>query len=72
MENCLTRQLGLNAPVAKESGSSSNGKMKFSATVMFHPPAACAKGPSDTHWPKPSPPIDSHSEAVCEGRVQSQ
>ena len=67
-ENCLTRQLALCTPGVP------NGKTRFSATVMFHLPAACANGPSVTHSPKPSPPMDSscHNRAVCRGLVQSQ
>eukprot|EP00964_Phaeocystis_antarctica_P006527 scaffold3536_cov64-Phaeocystis_antarctica.AAC.1 len=52
--------------------STPNGRTKLSDTLMLNPPAACAKGLSGTHLPKPSPPIDSHSRAVCKERVQSQ
>eukprot|EP00964_Phaeocystis_antarctica_P123218 scaffold86873_cov72-Phaeocystis_antarctica.AAC.1 len=65
VENCLTRQVGLFTP------STPNGRTKLSSTLL-NPSAACAKGPSGTQWPKPSPPMEFHSRAVCKGRVQSQ
>eukprot|EP00964_Phaeocystis_antarctica_P128458 scaffold92251_cov73-Phaeocystis_antarctica.AAC.2 len=48
------------------------GPIQLVDTLMFQPPLACAKGPSGTHWPKPSPPMDAHSRADCKGFVQSQ